>query len=243
MSTMPSDPTSPTPPYPAAGLPAGTALATGTIGAAAAGLAVQWSADLTPWYALKVTALLPVLGLLVARHRGAATGPADLVTLARAVVTALVLGFVGEPQAQAAAQWLWVGAGAAFLLDAVDGWVARQTRSASPFGADLDMELDGLTVIGLGLLVVWLGRAGWWAVLPGLFRYAFLAGMVVLPWMRRPLYDTPRRAWMCGVQLTLVIMALLPWDPPWVATALVATGALALGGSFLADVKWLHARR
>lgn len=204
---------------------------------------IQLIAGLSAFYAVKATILFPLLGILVAKHRRAAIGPADVVTLQRGLITALVLGFIGESGAPPYARLLWLGAGLAFLLDAVDGWLARRTQTSSAFGADLDMELDGLTVIGLGALLISLDRTGLWALAPGLFRYVWIGATLFLPWMRRPLFPTSRRAWMCGVQLTLVIFALLPWEQTWASPVLAGVGLLALAASFAIDAAWLFRNR
>jgi len=135
-------------------------------------------------YAVGLCALLAA----AARRAGAAAlGPADLVTLARAVlvggVTALVadgLAGGGTPVAV-----LVVLASTALVLDAVDGRVARRTGTASELGARFDMETDAVGVLVLSVHVATL--LGPWVLAIGAMRYAFVAAGRALPWLRAPL--------------------------------------------------------
>ncbi|MCB9693964.1 MAG: CDP-alcohol phosphatidyltransferase family protein [Alphaproteobacteria bacterium] len=222
---------------------AGSGLAVATLVAAVGGQVIASFLGTTPLYPLKAAVIVPLLAVLVASDRHARLGPADAVTLTRAVITGWAVGFVGEPLAQGLATELWLLAGIAFGLDAIDGQVARQTRTASPFGARLDMELDGLTVFGLGALLWWLDRGGVWVLAAGMLRYLYIAAGWGLPWLQAPVYPTPRRAWMCGVQLTTAIFALLAWPFAWMSPLLAFVGLVAVGSSFAIDVVWLYRNR
>src|SRR5262245_1396604 len=89
---------------------------------------------LGPLYAAKVLAFFAAAGVLVAaqlpaHHPFPSFGPANQATLARVAFAAVLAGLVGESGGQpsiAFAVGLSVGAG---VLDAVDGLVARTTRS------------------------------------------------------------------------------------------------------------------
>ena len=95
-------------------------------------------------------------------------GPADRVTLARAVLACAVAGLaaaaaLGGPEAHAVegALGLLVGlASVALVLDAVDGWVARRTGTVSAFGARFDLEVDAFLIAVLSLHVA--REVGWW---------------------------------------------------------------------------------
>jgi hypothetical protein len=128
-----------------------------------------------------------LLGLLTgALHRVGrdVLGPADLVTLARALlvggVTALVVD--GLATGVVAVPVLVALAVPALALDFVDGWVARRTGTSSDVGARFDMEVDAFLVLVLSLHVAAL--VGPWAAVIGLMRYAFVAAGRVLPWLR-----------------------------------------------------------
>src|SRR4051794_7407386 len=75
------------------------------------------------------------------RHRSEALGPANWVTLARATLAIGVAALTTESFRQPVpVAVLVVLAGVALALDAVDGWVARRTRTAATLGARFDGE-------------------------------------------------------------------------------------------------------
>ena len=189
-------------------------------------------------YGLGLTALAS-LGLL--RCRSADLGPADRVTLVRAVlvggVTALVADALVRP---AATGVLVVLAVVALVLDGVDGAVARRTGTASAFGARFDMEVDAFLILVLSVHVA--RELGPWVLLIGAARYLFVAAGWLVPWMRATL---PPRYWrkpvaaVQGIALTLATADLVP---PLVEAAVVVVALGLLTESFGRDVWWLHHR-
>src|SRR5207237_10514210 len=101
-------------------------------------------------------------------------------------------------------------AAVALGLDAVDGWVARRTRTGT-LGARFDGEVDAFLILVLSIYVA--RAAGAWVLAIGAARYVFLAAGWPLSWMRAPL---PPRHWrkvvcaMEGVVLTVAATAVLP---------------------------------
>ncbi len=93
-------------------------------------------------------------------------GAANSVTLARAALTALLWGVVGETMLgerdlDQSLRWLLaVAATGALVLDGVDGWIARRNGMTSRFGADFDLEVDCLFMLALALLVYSTGQVG-----------------------------------------------------------------------------------
>ena len=120
-------------------------------------------------------------------------GPANQITLVRAVLVAGLASLVGQPATPAVAWSVVFIAIVAALLDGVDGWVARRTGTASAFGARFDMETDAALILVLAILVWQYGKAGPWVLLSGLLRYIFVAAGWLWPWMRRPADATPSR--------------------------------------------------
>lgn len=184
------------------------------------------------------------LGFLVARafHRAGAhsLGPADRVTLARAVlaggVTALVVdGWVGGGTPVVVLVGL---ASLALALDAVDGYVARRSRTASAVGARFDMEVDAFLLLVLSLHVA--GSLGAWTATIGLLRYVFVAAGWVLPWLRGPLpvrYSAKAIAALQGIVLVVAASEVLPAP---LAAGLVAVALGLLVWSFGRSVAWLR---
>lgn len=165
-------------------------------------------------------------------------GPADLVTLGRGVLVcgcaALVIGGLG----QSASGQLIVLASVALALDAVDGWLARRTATASAFGARQDMETDALLVALLSLAVA--GTLGWWVLIIGAARYLLALATVLWPWLAGEL---PPRYWAkvvaagTGIALTVAASGLLP---RLATTALLVVVIALLAESFGRQVRDLY---
>jgi phosphatidylglycerophosphate synthase len=178
----------------------------------------------------------------LSRYRADRLGPADWVTLARATlavgVAALIAGSFDQP---APVTMLVSLTALALALDAVDGWVARRTRTTATLGAHFDAEVDAFLILVLSVYVA--RTSGAWVLAIGAARYAFLAAGWPLRWMREPL---PPRYWRKvvaatqGIVLTIAAADVLP--RPLTQAALVAALAL-LAESFGRDVWWLRRRR
>ncbi|RGC65882.1 CDP-alcohol phosphatidyltransferase [Micromonospora sp. MW-13] len=188
------------------------------------------------------TALCALLARGLRRRGAAGLGPADVVTLGRAVlvggVTALVVDGFDRP---APVPPLVALAAVALLLDAVDGRVARGTGTASDLGARFDMEVDAYLILVLGAHLA--PTVGGWVLALGALRYAFVAAGWLLPWLRGTL---PPRRWrkvvaaVQGVALAVAASGLLP---PAAANVLLAGALALLVESFGRDVGWLWQRR
>lgn len=167
-----------------------------------------------------------------------ALGPADTVTLARAVL----IGGVSALVADGGHAWPVVGlAAAALTLDAVDGFVARHTRTASPFGARFDMETDAFLLLVLSVHVA--ADLGVWVLLVGALRYLFAAASWCAPWLRGPLPERASRKVVAAVQGVALTTACAPILPAWVSTATVAGALAALLWSFGRDTLSLWTAR
>jgi phosphatidylglycerophosphate synthase len=178
-----------------------------------------------------------------AAHHGAdVPGPADQVTLARATlaggVAALTVDSFARPTPVTMLVALTI---VALVLDAVDGWVARHTDSASPLGARFDMEVDAFLILVLSVYVA--HSAGAWVLAIGAARYAFVAAGWLLPWMRESM---PPRYW-CKVvaatqRIVLTVAVADVLSRFWIDLALAISLAL-LAESFGRDVWWLWRHR
>jgi phosphatidylglycerophosphate synthase len=188
---------------------------------------------------LVVSTVLLLRGL---RRSGAVRfGPANLVTAARSTLVGIVAGLVVESFVFAVPVILLLAIVVpALLLDAVDGWVARRTTSASELGARFDMEVDAFLLLALSMYVA--RELGPWVLAIGLMRYAFVGAGYLFPWLRRQL---PFRYWRKvvtaaqGIALAFSATGLVPW----LGVVLVAIALALLVESFGRDVIWLAARR
>ncbi|MBA2774918.1 MAG: CDP-alcohol phosphatidyltransferase family protein, partial [Nocardioidaceae bacterium] len=146
------------------------------------------------------------LARALARRRQHRLGAADWVTLTRSVLVGGVAALAAESLSQPVPVATLVTLSASALaLDAVDGWVARRTRTQSTLGARFDMEVDALLILVLSVYVA--QTTGWWVLALGGAHYLFLAAGRVLPWLRESL---PERYWckvvaaVQGIVLTVV---------------------------------------
>jgi phosphatidylglycerophosphate synthase len=183
--------------------------------------------------------LLGLLSAAMQRAGRSTLGPADFVTLARALlvggVTALVAedlltGWVARPALVALAA-------VALVLDAVDGRVARRTGTASPVGARFDMEVDAWLILVLSVHVA--GIVGPWVLVIGAMRYAFVAAGWVLPWLRGPLPPSRAGKTVAAMQGVVLVVASAQLLPNPAAVVLVAAALALLCWSFGRDVQRL----
>lgn len=170
-------------------------------------------------------------------YRADPMGPADWVTLARATLAVGVAVFVADSLSRPVPVALLVSlAAVALALDAVDGWVARRTRTTEA-GARFDAEVDAFLILVLSVYVARSMSA--WVLAIGAARYAFLVAGWLLPWMRDPL---PPRYWRKvvaatqGIVLTVVAADLLSHA---LATAALLVALALLAESFGRDTWWL----
>lgn len=177
------------------------------------------------------------------RRRGALGGPADRVTAVRAVIAVVVAGLV-------VAGWFgpsydgWVVglATVALVLDAVDGYVARRTGTASAFGARFDMEVDAFLIAALSVHAA--PRYGWWVLAIGALRYAYVLAGWVGPWLRRPTPPRYAAKVVAAVQGVVLVVAAAGVVPAVLTRVALAVALALLVDSFGRDVwwQWRHRR-
>src|SRR5258708_15693987 len=125
------------------------------------------------------------------RSEPAAMGPADWVTLTRAVLIAGVAGLVADSLSRPVSITALVTLSTVALgLDAVDGQVARRTGTATPLGARIDGAVDAFLILLLSIAVS--QDYGGWVLVIGAARYALLLAGWLIPWLAAPL---PPRDW------------------------------------------------
>jgi phosphatidylglycerophosphate synthase len=178
----------------------------------------------------------------LARTPGDRLGPASWVTLGRATLAVGVAALAADSFTDSAPVGLLVTlAAVALALDALDGFVARHTRTTTALGARFDGEVDAFLILALSVYVA--PASGAWVLAIGAARYLFLAGEWLLPWMRAPL---PPRRWRRlvaaaqGVVLTVAASGVLPRA---LTQALLAAALALLAASVGECAWWLWRRR
>ncbi|MBR8743978.1 CDP-alcohol phosphatidyltransferase family protein [Nocardiopsis sp. MG754419] len=165
-------------------------------------------------------------------------GPADMVTLARVVLIGAATALVVD----GAHTWALVSVVVpALILDAVDGEVARGTRTSSDFGARFDMEADAFLILVLSVQVAF--DLGPWVLLIGAMRYLFGAASWPAPWLHGPLPESTARKVVAAAQGIVLVVAVSGIMPEPMTTAAVAGALAALLWSFGRDVAGLWRRR
>lgn len=153
-------------------------------------------------------------------------GAGNLMTLARGVLLAGLVGFIFSPRP---AGWLaWIP-GLFYTLacaaDFLDGYLARRTNHVTRLGEILDMSFDGVGVFAAATLAVQYGHAPAWYLVIASARYIFLFGI----WLRKtlgkpiyPLHPSTMRRMFAGLQMGFLAVILWPvMAPP--ASLVVAT--------------------
>ncbi|GAB3072252.1 CDP-alcohol phosphatidyltransferase family protein [Intrasporangium mesophilum] len=204
-----------------------------TVGLGTAG----WTVGLASSVAL---CLLLAAGLI---HRSQPRlGPADRITLTRAVLACAVAALTADAFDAPPPVGTLVGLAAlALVLDAVDGRVARRTGTVSPLGARFDMESDAFLILVLSVFVS--QQLGWWVLLGGAARYALLVAAWLAPWLARPI---PPRRWrkaVAGVQGVVLTVAAAGVLAPTGNALVLLTGLGLLAASFGTQVATLWRTR
>lgn len=123
---------------------------------------------------VSVAALLSFLALgrlgSVPREPGVGFNYANVITAFRILLGATLIltpTYLGPAYAAAQLVLLWI-------LDVLDGRLARSFKTVSVLGANLDKEADAFIILNACLALMQLELAGPWILIIGLIRYAYL---------------------------------------------------------------------
>ena len=158
---------------------------------------------------------------------------ADLVTIARALATVpICIAILAGARDVALAIFILAAAS-----DALDGWLARQTRGASPRGALLDPLADKILVVGTLAALAAVG-VGWpvtvVAVLVGA-REALVTAIRVRAFARGIALPTDRSAKAKTVIQMVGVALIIVGGRPW-----AVAGAVIVGLAFLVSMVTLR---
>jgi phosphatidylglycerophosphate synthase len=162
--------------------------------------------------------------------------PADRVTLVRAVLVACCAAMAAAAiLGDRTPGVLFIAVGSlAFVLDAVDGAVARYFGCASPAGAKLDVQTDAALVLVLSCAAA--GSHGPWVIAIGLMWYLFTAAGWLRPALRGKLRASSARKVIGAYQPFAFLLALTPGMPEEIGFAALALAFVALTASFGRDI-------
>ncbi len=168
-------------------------------------------------------------------------GAGNLMTLARGVFLAALVGFLFSPKPTGWLAWI---PGILYTLacaaDFLDGYLARRTNHVTRLGEILDMSFDGVGVFAAATLAVQYGQAPVWYLFIAAARYVFLFGLGLRKVLGKPIYPlrpSVMRRVFAGLQMGFLAVILWPvMAPP--ASLFVAT---LFGIPFLAgfSLDWL----
>ena len=168
--------------------------------------------------------------------------PASWITLARGTLAVGVAVLVAVSFTRDIAVALLVTlAAVALCLDLVDGWVARRTGTETELGARLDGEVDAFLILALSVYVA--PDCGWWVLAIGAARYLFLAGELLVPWMRAPLPPRRWRKLVAAAQGIVLTVAAADVLPRALSQALLLAALALLTASMGECTWWLWRRR
>lgn len=198
------------------------------------------------WVALHAAPIAVCAFVIVFRHRprGASFGVANGVTSVRLLIASLLAGAAlvaisaGRGIIDPMTWVLFSMAVAGLLLDGLDGALARALGQTSDFGARFDMEVDAFQILALSILAMALGKAGWWVLLGGLVRYAFVAAGLMWPKLNTPLPPSWRRKACAVLQGGSLALLVAPIVVPPFSSAIAAISLAMLLASFAIDVIW-----
>lgn len=183
-----------------------------------------------------------LLSRSLARTGGHRWGAADTITSGRLILTGGVAALVTDAAFGSVHHGALIGlAAVALALDAADGQVARRTGTTSAFGARFDMESDSVLALVLSVYVA--VTVGWWGVLMGLFRYAFVLASWALPWLNAALPPRMSRKVVAASQGVVLVVTAAGLLPAVAAQLAVAVSLASLCWSFAVDIHWLWRRK
>lgn len=185
--------------------------------------------------------LVTVAALSVVRRQPVFSTPADRVTLVRAVLVggcATIVTLSLFDTVPSRSWWLIGLAAPALLLDAVDGWVARRTGTATAQGARLDMETDAAFLLVLSIPAAFV--IGPWVLAIGAMRYLFAAASWWRPALRQHLSFSSFRRVTAGVQGFVLLFVLIPTVPLALAVPITVFALVLLMISFGKDAVLLE---
>jgi len=129
-----------------------------------------------------------------------------------------------------------------FIMDWLDGYVARKLKQITDFGFLFDQEIDNIFLFVLVLSITLNYSELYFLWLIPLLRYIFLLMKYVFVWMRSDLYDSMRRKSICAVTTFSLIVCNLEFLSFFLIELLSIISISIIVFSFMKDILWLYRR-
>ena len=130
-----------------------------------------------------------------------------------------------------------------FLMDWLDGFIARKFNQVRGFGDFFDQEVDNFFLVILSLsIIIQYDNFHFIFIIPSL-RYFYIIAQMYLIWMRRDLYKSRRRKLVCGLVVSALIISNIYLLPILLIELLLIISIFILCLSFFKDFVWLYRRR
>ena len=130
-----------------------------------------------------------------------------------------------------------------FLMDWLDGFIARKFNQVSDFGDFFDQEVDSFFLVILSLSIIIQYDGFHYILTIPLLRYFYITTQMYLIWMRRDLYKSRRRKLVCGLVVSALIISNIYLLPILLIELLLIISIFILCLSFFKDFVWLYRRR
>jgi len=130
----------------------------------------------------------------------------------------------------------------AFIMDWLDGYVARKLKQITDFGFLFDQEVDNIFLFILVLSITLNNSELYFLWLIPLLRYIFLLMKYIFIWMRSELCDSIRRKSICAVTTFLLIVCNLEFLSFFLIELLSIISISIIVFSFVKDILWLYRR-
>ena len=129
-----------------------------------------------------------------------------------------------------------------FIMDWLDGYLARKLKQITDFGFFFDQEVDNIFLFILVLSITLNNSELYFLWLIPLLRYIFLLMKYIFVWMRSELYDSMRRKSICAVTTFLLIVCNLEFLSFFLIELLSIISMFIILFSFMKDILWLYRR-
>ncbi|MFP4562657.1 MAG: methyltransferase domain-containing protein [Spirochaetia bacterium] len=166
-------------------------------------------------------------------------GLANLITLFRGVIGAVILGVAVLGIESEAAAWAVAALyGVSLLGDLADGYTARRLGTSSALGRVLENEVDSLGCLAAVLALITEGKLPWFFLILGAARYIF----VLFAGLRRmfgfPVHELRHSRsgrFLAGGCMTSLLIGLIPPVPPEAVLILVTVIGVPFLTGFIRD--------